>query len=146
MMNSPTPEPLDRVHRETATDIVQQLSNVEKASLCTGRTFWELQGVERFNLPSIWLTDGPHGLRKQQGDSDHIGLSDSVPAICFPTAVGLASSWNRGLLLAVGEALGQALTSNAAHCAGAISSTFQKILTYLGRWLLPGFKVFKVRV
>ncbi|MEZ7951743.1 MAG: glycoside hydrolase family 3 C-terminal domain-containing protein [Halioglobus sp.] len=88
--------------------MVRQLSNVEKASLCTGRTFWELQGVERFNLPSIWLTDGPHGLRKQQGDSDHIGLSDSVPAICFPTAVGLASSWNRGLLLAVGEALGQA--------------------------------------
>ena len=108
MMNSPTPELLDRVHRETATDMVRQLSNVEKASLCTGRTFWELQGVERFNLPSIWLTDGPHGLRKQQGDSDHIGLSDSVPAICFPTAVGLASSWNRGLLLAVGEALGQA--------------------------------------
>ena len=84
MMNSPTPELLDRVHRETATDMVRQLSNVEKASLCTGRTFWELQGVERFNLPSIWVTDGPHGLRKQQGDSDHIGLSDSVPAICFP--------------------------------------------------------------
>ena len=108
MMNSPTPELLDRVHRETATDMVRQLSCVEKASLCTGRTFWELQGVERFNLPSIWLTDGPHGLRKQQGDSDHIGLSNSVPAICFPTAVGLASSWNRDLLIEIGEALGQA--------------------------------------
>ena len=108
MINAPTPELLDRVHREAATDMVRQLSNVEKATLCSGRTFWELQGVERLNLPSIWLTDGPHGLRKQQGDSDHIGLSDSVPAICFPTAVGLASSWDRGLLLAVGEALGQA--------------------------------------
>ena len=108
MMKPPTPELLDRVHRETATDMVQQLSNVEKASLCTGRTFWELQGVARFNLPSIWLTDGPHGLRKQQGDSDHIGLSNSVPAICFPTAVGLASSWNRDLLTEMGEALGQA--------------------------------------
>ena len=108
MINAPTPELLDRVHREAATDMVRQLSNVEKATLCSGRTFWELQGVERLNLPSIWLTDGPHGLRKQQGNSDHIGLSDSVPAICFPTAVGLASSWNRGLLMAVGEALGQA--------------------------------------
>ena len=107
-MNSPTPDLLDRVHRESATELVRQLSNLEKATLCSGRTFWELQGVERLNLPSIWLTDGPHGLRKQQGNSDHIGLSDSVPAICFPTAVGLASTWNRALLVEVGEALGQA--------------------------------------
>ena len=108
MTNPPTSELAVRVHRETAIELVRQLSNDEKASLCSGRTFWELQGVERLDLPSIWLTDGPHGLRKQQGNSDHIGLSDSVPAICFPTAVGLASSWNRGLLAEIGAALGQA--------------------------------------
>ncbi len=108
MTNSPTAEAAGRIYRETATQLVRQLTNAEKVSLCSGRTFWELQGVERLNLPSIWLTDGPHGLRKQQGNSDHIGLSDSVPAVCFPTAVGLASSWNKDLLTEVGAALGQA--------------------------------------
>ena len=95
----------------TAGELVQQLGNAEKARLCTGRTFWELHGVERLGLPSLWVTDGPHGLRKQQGDSDHIGLNDSVPAICFPPAVGLASSWNRDLVQEVGTALGEACVS-----------------------------------
>ena len=107
-MNASRAELPVRAHVESAAEIVRQLSNIEKVNLCTGRTFWELQGIERLDLPSIWLTDGPHGLRKQRGNSDHIGLSNSVPAICFPTAVGLASSWNSSLLREVGKALGQA--------------------------------------
>ncbi len=91
-----------------AGELLAELSNLEKATLCTGRTFWDLHGVERLELPSIMVTDGPHGLRKQGGDNDHIGLSDSVPAVCFPSGAGLASSWNRSLLHEVGTALGQA--------------------------------------
>jgi beta-glucosidase len=110
-MNSTTPDAIDRPFLTPASKLVQQLSNAEKATLCTGRTFWEMHGVERLGLPSLWVTDGPHGLRKQQGDSDHIGLNDSVPATCFPPAVGLASTWSRDLLREIGTALGEACVS-----------------------------------
>lgn len=107
-MNSPLTQVSDTKLAQSANDLLLQLSTVEKINLCTGKNFWQLHGIERLDLPSIWLTDGPHGLRKQRGSNDHIGLNDSVPATCFPTAVGLASSWNRELLLAVGTALGEA--------------------------------------
>jgi beta-glucosidase len=79
----------------------------EKASLLSGRDFWTTKPVERLGIPSILMTDGPHGLRKQKADSDHLGLYDSVPATCFPTAAALASSWDRELIRQVGEALGE---------------------------------------
>ncbi|MCD4673902.1 MAG: glycoside hydrolase family 3 C-terminal domain-containing protein, partial [Anaerolineaceae bacterium] len=66
-----------------------------------------LKGIERLGIPSIMVTDGPHGLRKQAGGSDHIGLSDSVPATCFPTASALAATWNCDLIYEVGAALGE---------------------------------------
>jgi len=87
--------------------LLASLSTDEKAALCSGRDFWFLQGVERLDLPAIMLTDGPHGLRKQTGASDHVGLADSVPATCFPSAAGLASTWNRELLQRIGRALGE---------------------------------------
>jgi beta-glucosidase len=79
----------------------------EKASLCSGFDFWHLGGIERLGIPTIMVTDGPHGLRKQPGGGDHVGLLDSVPAICFPTASALAATWNRELVYQVGEALGE---------------------------------------
>jgi beta-glucosidase len=79
----------------------------EKAGLLDGADFWRTQPVERLGVPGIMVTDGPHGLRKQAGESDHVGLHDSVPATCFPPAAGLASSWNPGLLRRIGEALGR---------------------------------------
>jgi beta-glucosidase len=79
----------------------------EKASLCSGKNFWYLKGIKRLGVPSIMVTDGPHGLRKQAGDADHIGLNDSVPATCFPTASALAATWNRDLVYQVGVALGE---------------------------------------
>ena len=87
--------------------LITQMTLEEKASLCSGLNFWYLKGIERLGIPSIMVTDGPHGLRKQAGSSDHIGLNESVPATCFPTASALAASWNRDLVYQVGEALGE---------------------------------------
>ena len=87
--------------------LISQMMLEEKASLCSGLDFWHLKGIERLGIPSIMVTDGSHGLRKQAGSSDHVGLNDSVPATCFPTASALAASWNRELVYEVGQALGE---------------------------------------
>ncbi|TCN40524.1 beta-glucosidase [Kribbella orskensis] len=87
--------------------VVAGLSLAEKASLCRGSGFWHTQAIERAGIPRVMVTDGPHGLRKQPGDADHVGLSGSVPATCFPTASALASSFDTDLLYRVGEALGR---------------------------------------
>jgi len=87
-------------------NLIGQMTLEEKASLCSGLNFWYLKGISRLGIPSIMVTDGPHGLRKQAGDADHIGLSESVPATCFPTASALAATWNRDLIRQVGVALG----------------------------------------
>lgn len=94
-------------YREKIEQWLSQLTLEEKAGLCSGLNFWQTKAVERLGIPSLMMTDGPHGLRKQQGSSDHLGLYDSVPATCFPTAAGLAATWNRDLLGQVGEALGR---------------------------------------
>lgn len=95
-----------------AKALVAEMSVAEKASLCSGATFWTMKAIERLDLPQIMLTDGPHGLRKQAGGSDHIGLNASVPATCFPTAVALAASWDTDLLHEVGVALGEECVAN----------------------------------
>jgi beta-glucosidase len=87
--------------------LINEMTLEEKASLCSGLNFWRLKGVERLGIPSIMVTDGPHGLRKQGGSGDHLGIYQSVPATCFPSAVGLASTWNRKLIEKVGIALGE---------------------------------------
>lgn len=83
-----------------------ELTLEEKASLTSGASFWYTKPVERLGVPAIMVTDGPHGLRKQREGGDHLGLGDSVPATCFPPAVGLGSSWDVDLVHRVGEALG----------------------------------------
>lgn len=85
---------------------IAALTLEEKASLCSGSDFWHTEGVDRLGVSSIMVTDGPHGLRKQETRGDHIGLGESVPATCFPPAVGLGASWNHELLEQVGAALG----------------------------------------
>jgi beta-glucosidase len=87
--------------------LIAQMTLEEKASLCSGKDFWFLKGIARLGIPSIMVTDGPHGLRKQEGASDIVGLEDSVPATCFPTASTLAATWDRDLIYQVGEALGE---------------------------------------
>ncbi len=78
----------------------------EKASLTSGADFWTTKAVDRVGIASIMMTDGPHGLRKQAGGTDHLGLASSVPATCFPPAVGLGSSWDTALIERVGAAIG----------------------------------------
>jgi beta-glucosidase len=88
-------------------NIIHQMTLEEKASLCSGLNFWFLKGIDRLRVPSIMVTDGPHGLRKQVAEADHVGLNESVPATCFPTASALAATWNRDLIHQVGVALGE---------------------------------------
>ncbi|MCU0486750.1 MAG: glycoside hydrolase family 3 protein [Anaerolineales bacterium] len=88
-------------------ELIHQMTLEEKASLCSGLNFWYLKGLERLGIPSIMVTDGPHGLRKQAGDADMVGLNSSVPATCFPTASALAATWDRDLIYQVGVALGE---------------------------------------
>ena len=87
--------------------LVAQLTLEEKAGLLSGQDFWSTKAVERVGIPPMMLTDGPHGLRKQAEGSDHLGIMNSVPATCFPSAAGLACSWDRDLVSRVGEALGE---------------------------------------
>lgn len=88
-------------------EILEKLTLRQKADLLTGKDFWSTQGYEELGIPSIFFSDGPHGLRKQAAASDHLGLNASVPATCFPTAVSMASSWNEELAERMGEALGE---------------------------------------
>lgn len=93
----------DTTTAATAADI-SGLSVEEKASLTSGASFWRTKAVG--DIPSVMLTDGPHGLRKQREGGDHLGIGDSVPATCFPPAVALGSSWDVELVERVGTALG----------------------------------------
>ncbi|MFB6729486.1 glycoside hydrolase family 3 C-terminal domain-containing protein [Bacillus mobilis] len=87
--------------------IISQMTLEEKASLCSGLDFWNTKGIERLGIPIIMVTDGPHGLRKQAEGADHLGIYNSIPSTCFPSAVGLASTWNKELINQVGVALGE---------------------------------------
>lgn len=88
-------------------ELISQMTLEEKAGLCSGLDFWNTKGIERLGIPSLMVTDGPHGLRKQKESADHLGLHNSVPATCFPSAAGMASSWDRELIGRVGKALGK---------------------------------------
>ena len=88
------------------SELVGKLTLEEKASLCSGKDFWHLNAVERLGLTSIMVSDGPHGLRKQNKDKKAGDLLGSVPAICFPTASCTACSWDEELLTEMGEHLG----------------------------------------
>lgn len=91
-------------------DIIKKLSIREKAELLTGKDFWQTRDIERLGVPSIFLSDGPHGLRRQAAKADHLGLNPSIPATCYPTAAAMANSWNEQL----GEEMGRALGEEAA--------------------------------
>jgi len=89
-------------------EIISQLTLEEKASMLSGLDFWHTKPIERLGIPSVMVSDGPHGLRKQDESADHLGINDSIPAVCLPTACATAASFDRGLLAQVGEAVGDA--------------------------------------
>lgn len=88
-------------------ELIKQMSLEEKASLCSGLNFWNTKPIERLNIPSIMMTDGPHGLRKQSEGADHLGINESVESTCFPTASALACSFDRDLVKELGIAIGE---------------------------------------
>lgn len=87
-------------------DIVAEMTLEEKAAFCDGEDFWHTKAVARLGIPSVMMCDGPHGLRKRDPALKSAGLLGSVPAVCFPTAVTTACSWDRALLYEMGQALG----------------------------------------
>jgi beta-glucosidase len=91
----------------TVAELLAAMTLEEKASLCLGSDFWHTRAIERLGVPAVMVADGPHGLRKQPGAGDHVAISGSNPATCFPTASALGSSWDVELLGHVGEALGR---------------------------------------
>lgn len=87
--------------------LIAEMTLEEKASLCSGRDFWHSQNVDRVGIPSAMMCDGPHGLRKQKGEGDHLGINESIETVCYPTASALAASFDRELLHELGEVLGE---------------------------------------
>ena len=92
---------------EQIPELLAQLTLEEKCSLLSGSDFWHTQPVERLGIPALMDSDGPHGLRKQAVGADEMGLEESVPATCFPTAAALASTWDVVLLEEIGRALAE---------------------------------------
>ena len=90
-----------------AREIISKLTLMEKAALLSGKNEWESRDIPRLDIQSITFSDGPHGLRRQEGAGDHLGLNASLPATCFPTAATVANSWDPSLGEEIGAALGE---------------------------------------
>lgn len=91
---------------EKIKELISQMTLEEKAMFCSGADFWHTEALERLGIPASMVTDGPHGLRKQDLQGDHLGINDSIKAVCFPAGCGTAASFNRDLLVTMGETLG----------------------------------------
>ena len=88
-------------------DIIEKMTIEEKAAFLSGKGEWQTRDFERLGIPSIFCSDGPHGIRKQAGAGDHLGLNASLPATCFPTAATIANSWDTELGEELGKTLGE---------------------------------------
>lgn len=97
-----------KMTRKEIEEIVAQMTVEEKASLCSGGDFWHTKAVERLGVPAMMVSDGPHGLRKQKDEGDHLGVNDSIVAVCYPAGCASASSFDRELLKKMGKAVGEA--------------------------------------
>ena len=88
-------------------EIIAKMTVEEKAAILSGVSEWESREIKRLGIPAAFFSDGPHGVRKQEGEGDHLGLNASVPATCFPTAATIANSWDESLGEEIGKALGE---------------------------------------
>ncbi|TFD83531.1 glycosyl hydrolase [Cryobacterium lactosi] len=91
--------------------MIENLTLLEKAAMLSGKNIWESRPIPRYGVPSFFMSDGPHGVRKQLGSSDHLGINASQQATCFPTAATVANSWDPVLAELIGEALGEEAAS-----------------------------------
>lgn len=96
-------------HEAKVEEIIKRMSRKERIALCSGANFWETKEFGRYGIPSLFMCDGPHGLRKQEqaGEADMLGIHKSLPATCFPAEVTTAASWDPDLLEQIGRAIGQ---------------------------------------
>ena len=88
-------------------ELVANMTLEEKAGLCSGQDFWHTKAVERLQIPAMMVSDGPHGLRKQDESGDHLGINESIKAVCFPAGCATASSFDVELMAKMGETLGK---------------------------------------
>ncbi|MCR5687234.1 MAG: glycoside hydrolase family 3 C-terminal domain-containing protein [Lachnospiraceae bacterium] len=86
--------------------LLKELTLEEKVSLCSGSDYWHTQEIKRLGIPSVMVSDGPNGLRKQDLDNAESGVNTSIKAVCFPAGVNLAASFDEELVESVGEAIG----------------------------------------
>ena len=93
-------------------ELIREMTLEEKAGMCSGLDFWHLKEVEHLGIPKVMVSDGPHGLRKQDEKGDHLGINDSIKAVCFPPAVLSACSFDRGLMEEMGKAIGREAQAN----------------------------------
>ncbi len=96
-------------------DILDQMTLIEKAAIVGGQGEWQTWPIPRLNIPSMYCSDGPHGIRKQAGAGDHLGLNESLKATCFPTAATVANSWDVALGEKIGQALGEEAMAEDVH-------------------------------
>ena len=127
--------------------LIRKMTLAEKAVMMSGKNTWETVDFEKYGIPSMAMSDGPHGLRRQAGAGDHLGLNASLPATCFPTAAGVANSWDEALGEEIGEALAEEAVTMGVNvilgpdlilrevlCAEETSSIFQRIHIMQERW------------
>lgn len=105
----------EALHHMKHEDIIQNMTTEEKAALLSGASEWTTREISRLGIPAIFFADGPHGIRKQAGAGDHLGLNPSLPATCFPTAATVANSWDEALGEAIGKALGEEAAAQGVH-------------------------------
>ena len=96
-------------------DILDQMTLIEKAAIVGGQGEWQTWPIPRLDIPSMYCSDGPHGIRKQAGAGDHLGLNESLKATCFPTAATVANSWDVALGEKIGRALGEEAMAEDVH-------------------------------
>lgn len=120
------------------------------------RGFWRLKKVERLGIPEVMVSDGPHGLRKQPGEADHLGIGESIVAVCFPAACATASSFDTDLMNEMGKTLGEecqaenlsvllgpAVNIREALSADGILNIYPRIHILQAKWLLPISEVYR---
>ena len=88
-------------------DILSKMTLEEKISLCNGADFWHSKAMAQYGIPAVTMSDGPHGVRCQKNGADMLGVNESEPATCFPTAVTSGATWDAELLKAEGQAIGE---------------------------------------